>query len=299
MAHGARTGGEGAPPGLRPCLLVLGMHRSGTSALARGLVVLGADLGAELLPALPCNPRGFFEDRDVYACNRSLLAELGLTWASPGAIAPRRLLELASGAAGQEALRLLRVKTAGLALPAFKDPRLSRLMPFWRPLFAAAGLAPRCLLALRHPGAVARSLARRDGMDAGAAHALWLRYTLDALDGSTGLPRLLVAYERLLAAPGRELARLGHALGLPLDAVALDRFSHDFLDASLCHHEAPATGPAGEQPGPLERLALRLYAALEPLAAAPPGEVETALKRGRLPRLRRECAAALAGAAAP
>ena len=299
MVEGHAGGEASAGLGRRPCLLVLGMHRSGTSALARGLMVFGASLGDELLPALPCNPRGFFEDRDIYACDKSLLAALGLTWASPEAIGPHRLLELASGEAGQMAAALVRAKVEGRVLPAFKDPRMSRLMPFWRPVLGAAGLAPRCLIALRHPEAVARSLARRDGMEAEAAHALWLRYTLDAVDGSSGLPRLVVGYERLLAAPGRELARMGHALGLAVDTAALAGFTRDFLDAGLCHHAGDAPAPqAAEGRGPFARLALRLYAALEPFTAAPAGALEQALEKGRLPRLLRECALALPGASA-
>lgn len=277
----------------RPCLLVLGMHRSGTSALARGLAVLGASLGEDLLPALPCNPRGFFEDQDIYAFNKSLLAALGLTWASAAPVPTRRLLELARGEAGEAALGLLRAKTEGRGLPAFKDPRLSRLMPFWRPVLAAAGLAPSCLLALRHPDAVAQSLERRDGMEAETAHALWLRHTLDALDGSRDLPRVLVAYERLLAAPGRELARVGHALGLEVDRDALAVFTSEFLDAGLCHHGAAAAPTTAR--GPFARLALRLHAGLEPLACAAPEALEAGLGQGRLARLRQECAAALAG----
>lgn len=280
----------------RRCLLVLGMHRSGTSALARGLVVLGADLGDELLPEHPCNPRGFFEDRDLYACNKALLGALGLTWDDAAPVEPRRLAALAAGETGAEALELVRRKVADRALPAFKDPRMSRLMPFWRPVLAAAGLAPACLLALRHPDAVARSLARRDGMPAETAHALWLRHTLDALDGSRGLPRLLVAYERLLAAPARELARIGHALGLRVDAEALAVFAGEFLDAALCHHGA-ASAAGGR--GRFAQCSLRLHAALEELAAALPGALEAGLARPRLPRLRAEIREALAGARLP
>lgn len=291
MVDGKTAGDAGTPVGERPCLLVLGMHRSGTSALARGLMVLGASLGDKLLPALPCNPRGFFEDEDIYGLNFHLMAALGFSWDNPAPLAPRSLLEEATGQRGQKALRLLRTKTDGCGLAAFKDPRLARLMPFWRPLLAAAGLAPRCVLALRHPDAVAQSLARRDGMEPAVAHALWLRYTLDALDGSSGLPRVLVAYERLLASPGRELARVGHALGLKVDAAALAEFSRDFLDAGLCHHKPASSGDA--EPGYFASLALRLHAGLGPLAAAPPDALEAGLESGRLLRLRKECAAAL------
>ncbi|MDE7240476.1 glycosyl transferase family 1 [Desulfovibrio sp.] len=292
MVDGNAAGEPGmdAADGERPCLLVLGMHRSGTSALTRGLMALGASLGDRLLPPDSCNPRGFFEDEDIYAVNFHLMDALGYTWDNPARLAPPRLREEATGGRGQEALRLLRAKTAEGGLAAFKDPRFSRLMPFWRPLLASAGLAPRCVLALRHPDAVAQSLARRDDMEPVLAHALWLRHTLDALDGSRGLPRVLVSYDRLLAAPARELARVGHALGLAVDTAALAEFSRDFLDAGLRHHK-PGDAPAGVgEPGPLGRLALRLYAGLEPLAAAPPEALEAGLEKGSLLCLREECA---------
>lgn len=271
----------------RPCLLVLGMHRSGTSLLARGLIVLGARLGDALMPALACNPRGFFEDEDIQACNRALLQRLGLTWHSPQPVVPRDLLALADSPLGADAVRLVRAKCADLgpgAVPAFKDPRLCRLMSFWRPVLAAAGLAPRCILALRCPGDVARSLAVRDGMDAEAACRLWLCHMLDALDGSRGLPRIVTAHERLLENPGRELGRLAHGFGLAVDKEALRDFVHGFLDPSLAHHHGADAGT-----GSCAVLAERLHAALEPAACAPtPEAAEAGLAAPRLFRLRRQ-----------
>lgn len=294
--------GAASPPGPagapRPCLLVLGMHRSGTSALARGLAVLGANLGDALLPALPCNPRGFFEDRDICNYNMQFMVALGLTWTSLAPIPAERLLALGRSLGGAAALQLVRAKVEGVPLPAFKDPRLCRLMPFWRPVFTAAGLAPACVLALRHPDAVARSLSRRDGMLLEDGHALWLRYTLDALDGSRGLPRIMVAYERLLAAPGRELGRIGQAFGLSVDAEALTVFARDFLDTGLCHH-GPASAGGGNaaearpEPGSFMEFSLRLHGLLDRLAGAPQAELERALGQSRFLRLKRECEEAL------
>src|SRR5271155_6002863 len=61
-------------------VLVLGMHRSGTSAVARGLQMLGVYLGNDFLCAKPDNPRGYWEDRNIYDINERLLAVLGLKW---------------------------------------------------------------------------------------------------------------------------------------------------------------------------------------------------------------------------
>lgn len=153
-------------------VLVLGMHRSGTSTLARGLRVLGVALGKNLLPAHPCNPKGFFEDAGFYAFNKALLAQLGLTWRSPEAPDAAALRRLAAGPPGVTALGLLREKSAGQAIPGLKDPRMSRLLPFWRPVLAASGLRAHCCIALRHPESVAHSLWQRDRLNAEHSHAL-------------------------------------------------------------------------------------------------------------------------------
>ena len=47
----------------RKIIVVLGMHRSGTSTVTRGLRVPGASLGENLMPpAVDNNEKGFFED---------------------------------------------------------------------------------------------------------------------------------------------------------------------------------------------------------------------------------------------
>ena len=253
-------------------VLVLGMHRSGTSALARGLRCLGVALGDALLGAHPCNPRGFFEDVDFWACNKALLSAVGLLWHDAVPIDPAALLHLAQGESGSQALALLRDKLAPHACLGLKDPRLSRLLPFWRPLWHVGGLRPHCLLSLRHPASVAHSLARRDGMEASHACALWLWHLLDAIEGSCGLPCLVVDYNTLLADPKRQIRRAGGFLGRSVDTAALEEFCSDFLDDSLCHHRAGIAGPSAPPPGQpqpaaiWEDMALRLHAALLPAA---------------------------------
>ena len=164
-------------------VLVLGMHRSGTSALARGLRVLGIALGDDLLPAHPCNPKGFFEDAGLYAFNKALLTRLNLTWQSPEAPDAKVLHTLAAGPPGVAALDLLREKSAGQAVLGLKDPRMSRLLPFWRPVLTASGLRAHCVISLRHPDSVAHSLRQRDRLDPETGHMLWLAHMLDILEG--------------------------------------------------------------------------------------------------------------------
>ena len=78
---GART--TAAVPRRRAPVLVLGMHRGGTS-LATGLLqTLGAELGSPLIASNEGNPLGYFEHKAIVACHDRILASLGLDWHSP------------------------------------------------------------------------------------------------------------------------------------------------------------------------------------------------------------------------
>lgn len=274
-------------------VLVLGMHRSGTSALARGLRVLGISLGDDLLPAHPCNPKGFFEDAGLYAFNKAILARLHLTWQSQESPDVKALHALAAGPAGVAALELLREKSAGQAALGLKDPRMSRLLPFWRPVLAASGLRAHCVISLRHPQSVAHSLWQRDRLPPESGHMLWLAHMLDILEYSAGLPRLLADYDLLLREPDRQLRRLGHFLDLPVNAAELAVFAYDFLDHKLCHHKPADAENHAEQPGaPWAAPAARLYAALRPAADEADGRRLDSARLARLTAsLRREAAA--------
>ncbi|HEX5719367.1 MAG TPA: hypothetical protein VF179_24610, partial [Thermoanaerobaculia bacterium] len=90
----------------------------------------------------------------------------------------------------------------------FNDPRLCLLFPFWRRLLEQ----PVCVLVHRDPLPVARSLQDRDGLAIPFGIALWELHARAALAGSFGLPRVLVSYHDLIAAPVATLRRLREEL---------------------------------------------------------------------------------------
>lgn len=61
-------------------LIVVGFHRSGTSLLTQLLHAAGLFIGDNLLGALPSNPYGHFEDREVLELHREILADHGQNW---------------------------------------------------------------------------------------------------------------------------------------------------------------------------------------------------------------------------
>lgn len=243
-------------------VVVLGMHRSGTSALTRVLGLMGCWVGGEeeLLAADRDNPTGYWEHKGVNALDRDVLAGLGAAWwRGPGPEVPR--LAAAARQAHEERARQV---VAGLdrhAPWAIKDPRLCVLFDLWRPVLGR----PSCVIAYRHPLAVARSLEARDAVPLPYGVALWERYTREALASSAGLPRLAVSYHRLMAQPEAEAERLRAflpGLGLPeRDALRA------FLAPDLDHHRVDR----GDAEGLLTVSQARLLDDLESGAALEPG----------------------------
>lgn len=116
-------------PGL---IVVLGMHRSGTSTITRGLQTLGVNLGNNLMPPmLNVNPKGFWEDLDIVRLNEAMPKEIDLTWHSLKPIEEKDVKKLCDGDYLEKARNILKDKVSGYAKFGFKDPRTAKLMSFW------------------------------------------------------------------------------------------------------------------------------------------------------------------------
>lgn len=259
-------------------LVIAGMHRSGTSALARSCNLLGVDLGADFIPTQPDNRSGFWEDASVKDADDAALASHGMLWDDVGPL-PRPWRD---GFGGDEVRARLRVTLATLVARGspcgVKDPRISRLLPLWLPLLDALDVTPVFLIALREPREVARSLERREGLGEARSLLLWLRYTLDAERDTRGRRRAFVGFDDLLgdwrAALERAARDAGIAWPVPFEAAAaeIDRF----LDPGLRHHvesEAPADG--------LARLAHDAFVAVRALRDGETAERHAAIDRVR------------------
>jgi hypothetical protein len=245
------------------------MHRSGTSAITRGLAALGVYLGNDFLDAQPENPTGYWEDRGLVDLNERLLKALGLTWDSDAPIRPGSL----------ESWRLWRLRRAAIAyvkrafashpLWGFKDPRTIRVLPFWLSVLRACNVDDRYLLAIRNPRSVAASLFARQAMDETAAYRLWLAHTQPFSHLLASKPLVVVDYDLFVQEPRAQLARISHALSLaPLDgarAHEVDRFVEEFLDEGLRHSRFTAEDIGAATPE--ARAAREAYLALHARAS--------------------------------
>ena len=189
----------------KPALLVLGMHRSGTSAITGALGISGAWVGEETELTSPNseNPQGFWERRDVRQLCDELLHAAGADW--------WKIAEFDSQAIALDALakqrREFKKIVASLAeydTWAVKEPRLCLLLPVLQDYIHN----PVCIHIYRNPVEVARSLQVRDGFSISAGLALWEAYNLHALNASRKLPRILVDHQSLMLSPVETLSGL-------------------------------------------------------------------------------------------
>lgn len=218
-------------------LFLLGMHRSGTSAVAGVLRLLGVDPGGPLLNATADNPRGYFEHTRLVSINERILESLGLYWDATVPLPQGWLDDARVQALRREAVTWLSEEFEGVGLFQLKDPRLCRLLPFWKAVAAELGRVPRALLVIRAPGEIARSLEARDRFPDAKGLLLWCWHWLEAERESRGMGRAFVSYDALLEDPESTLARVFSQLGISARERHEDKRSlvSAFLDPALRH----------------------------------------------------------------
>lgn len=166
-------------------ILVLGMHRSGTSCLTGILEGFGVHLG-HVLKSNSDNTKGNRENPRVMALNESLLEANGGSWRDP-------VLVRRCSMAHRHQRELIFRRLAGNQVDwGFKDPRLLFTLPFWQ-----EASEPRCIGTFRHPLRVALSLQHRQssGMPFMQGLQLWYRYNLRLLQLHRRAPFPLVDFD--------------------------------------------------------------------------------------------------------
>jgi hypothetical protein len=197
----------------RAVVLVVGSHRSGTSAVAGSLARAGLAFGDELLEANEGNQLGYFEDREFVSLNDALLARFGLNWHDPRLL-PDGWQASGEAAAARAAIgELLRARLSRFPVFGLKDPRLCVLLPLYLELLAEQDVACGCVLVYRHPTESALSLAQRDGFPAAKASLLWLRDNLAAERATRAVRRGLVRFETVMERPLDVLSELFGRIG--------------------------------------------------------------------------------------
>jgi hypothetical protein len=217
-------------------IVVLGMHRSGTSAITRGLLGLGVQLGNRLIPPIEGNnDKGFWEDIDINHLNYKILETINKEWHYFVPIKQEEIEFLRQKGYFERAVAMMRQKVADSTIYGIKDPRISILLPFWKEVFKSLNYDVSYIIAVRHPLSVAKSLEKRDGFDFEKSYFLWLTHVINSLSGTTGCNRIVIDYDKLMQNTEKELRRVADVLHLEVDTNELGIYKADFLDEKLRH----------------------------------------------------------------
>jgi hypothetical protein len=219
-------------------ILILGMHRSGTSAVAGAFGKLGAELPNDLMGAQPTNPLGFFESNSAVYLNDQILESLGTNWRDWRPISPQWFQTEAAQEFKLKICNILASEFACSKLIVIKDPRICRLVPLWHAALAESGFDIRIVMAFRNPLEVAESLQIRDGIPISLGLLIWLRHVLEAEVASRSLQRSVLEMSEFLADWRTEFARVGEQLSLALPPFAgfAELGVDKFLSMDLKHH---------------------------------------------------------------
>ena len=162
---------------IRPvALFVLGMARSGTSALTRVLALCGSTLPAGMCGADRNNPRGYWEPRAAIMLNETILRRHDSNWYDP----TLRLQEDGAFGTEEKDAWIAKIRAYFGTLPTapvvvIKEPRITALSCLWFEAAHLAGFSVAAVIAVRHPHEVAASAAKYVRTSPELSNALWLK----------------------------------------------------------------------------------------------------------------------------
>jgi len=234
----AALGGKGPEPGAgaRQVVVMLGMHRSGTSMLAGTLQAMGLCLG-RVVKSAPHNAKGNRESRVLMRLHEDLFWKNGGTWREPPEEARWERYHKIERDLYIDGFR-------GVDRWGFKDPRTLFVLDGWLEVLPGA----RCVGIFRHPELVARSLMARDGMSADEALGIWVRYNQKLLAVHSQIRFPIIEFGFDSAELQEKLIFLGREFGLPGS-------DSSFFDERLRHAELEGL--------PLSAEVAELYARLQ------------------------------------
>ncbi|BBC71346.1 hypothetical protein AEB_P0478 [Altererythrobacter sp. B11] len=203
------------------------------------------------------NATGHWESEAAARLGDAILDSAGTDWRSPESVAAGWYHSVRYREMRERAVDLLQAEFGDSPLFVFKDPRVSKLLPFWLDVLDRFGATAKVVSILRSPLEVAASLQSRNGFDLPIGQLLWLRYVLDGEVSSRAVPRSFVTYDQLLDNAGDVAGRIGASLDLIWPRASLRTTAEiaDFLSREHRHHSRDLAPPTGLHQGLLPLLA--------------------------------------------
>lgn len=233
-------------------VIVLGMHRSGTSLSSSVLSSLGVDM-SEDIEVKPGNERGHWERKELVQFHDRVLQLFDRDWYDS-----RHALGLPSHwwteapvrGIRDEMIAWLAERLRHVRFFGFKDPRTARLLPLWDEICSALDLDPCYVYCVRDPAQVAASLTARDGIEIRDTEYRWMVYNSHAVLGVGERATCIIPYEDWFSEKSKNVAKLASYLGIawPPENLSLEKLLANVADPSLRHHEDSSSDKTSSLP---------------------------------------------------
>ncbi|HDL01847.1 MAG TPA: hypothetical protein ENH23_06415, partial [candidate division Zixibacteria bacterium] len=220
-------------------IVILGMHRSGTSAITRVINYLGVDLGPSLLSDSEDNETGFWEHTEIVQLNEWLLQISGSCWEDVCLLPAEWWRSEAIVPIKQAMIEIIKKDFSMSPLWAIKDPRICRVLPVWHSIFTEISVIPLYLIVVRDPREIASSLMKRNSFTLEKSYLLWVTYMFEAERWTRGHNRVFISYKDLLD-DWREVVEIienSMQIQWPVRKLEIEHKIDDFLDPALRHHK--------------------------------------------------------------
>jgi hypothetical protein len=172
--------------------IITGMHRSGTSLVARLFHQAGADMGSPetFYQADRWNPGGYYEQKDIHAVNIPLIN--GIWWKFAYFLLPSTATILRRAERYEELIRRTDAAYRGKVV---KENRFCLTLPAWQRYDTAV---EKVLICIRSPGQVIGSIMKRNHTTKKHAYYLWRVHNQRIMRHTGKIPTWFIDYNNLL-----------------------------------------------------------------------------------------------------
>jgi len=243
---------------------VLGMHRSGTSALTGMLVHAGFSAPKGLMPATDNNAKGYWESVRVMSANETILESLSSHWSATAKLQTRWVYTEQARVWRQSLLNSFVEDFANSFHPIIKDPRLCLLIEGLNPWLESDLINPSFVIAVRDPIEVVQSLKKAEKICISRGLSLWIEYNLNAVRETHKYERRIVDYQHLLENPSIVLKSCSEMLAPNPKEVATTSDPTDYIEPRMRNEDAKSLDSimaqiGEENAGELHKIAQEIY----------------------------------------
>ncbi len=222
---------------MKKCILIIGMHRSGTSAIAGLINILGINFGKELMPATKHNEKGYFENINIYKINEEILKDIGSSWDNTEElpIGWEKNINIQKN----KLLNFIEEEFKNDEVFAIKDPRLSLLLPIYLEILEKLNISPILILSEREDAEIIKSIEKRDGFDLVKTVNIIKKYKKELEKNIKDLkyPIIKINYNELIKNTKTTTNKIAGIIGIKTEATdELDNKIKCFVSPTLKHN---------------------------------------------------------------